>query len=217
LEFPWLTLCGMSRAHNHTFEVTQLGDPDRLTPSAHQFCVAGNSSKRKALHDHLLAVAESQGGATIVLFCDEAQRYSLHEYEWLHDVHDELAQSGVRLTTFLFGQERLCEQRARFQESGDTQIVKRFMVETLRFRGVCSALDAATCLRSYDEHEYPLGSRRGRQICLQISTALAPAPVFCRQILPRTQEGNFVYKEHKKVIVLLVALTFRARRKLLRP
>lgn len=117
-----------------------------------------NAYKRKALHDRLLAVAESQGGTTIVLFCDEAQRYSLHEYEWLRDVHDELAQSGVRLTTFLFGQERLCEQRARFQESGDTQIVKRFMVETLRFRGVCSALDAATCLRSYDEHEYPIGS-----------------------------------------------------------
>ena len=31
-------------------------------------------------------------------------------------------------------------------------IVKRFMVETLRFRGVCRALDAATCLRRYDEH-----------------------------------------------------------------
>ncbi|WP_229452179.1 hypothetical protein [Massilia niastensis] len=58
----------------------------------------------------------------------------------------------------MFGQERLCEQRALFQESGDTQIVKRFMVETLRFRGVCSALDAATCLRSYDEHEYPAAS-----------------------------------------------------------
>ncbi|WP_040787880.1 ATP-binding protein [Massilia niastensis] len=117
-----------------------------------------NAYKRKALHDRLLAVAESQGGTTIVLFCDEAQRYSLHEYEWLRDVHDELAQSGVRLTTFLFRQERLCEQRARFQEFGDTQIVKRFMAETLRFRGVCSALDAATCLRSYDEHEYPIGS-----------------------------------------------------------
>jgi len=84
----------------------------------------------------------------------------LHEYEWLRDVHDELAQCGVRLTTFLFGQERLCEQRARFQESGDTHIVKRFMVETLRFRGIRSAIDAATCLRSYDEHAYPMEVRR---------------------------------------------------------
>lgn len=120
--------------------------------------LARNSRKRKALHDRLLAVAESQNSSTVVFFCDEAQRYSLHEYEWLRDVHDELAQSGVRLTTFLVGQERLCEQRARFQESGDTQIVKRFMVETLRFRGVRSAVDAATCLKSYDEHEYPPGS-----------------------------------------------------------
>ncbi|WP_139236809.1 hypothetical protein [Rugamonas rubra] len=58
----------------------------------------------------------------------------------------------------LVGQERLCEQRARFQESGDTHIVKRFMVETLRFRGVRSAVDAATCLKSYDGHAYPVGS-----------------------------------------------------------
>lgn len=44
----------------------------------------------------------------------------------------------------LFGlaRERLCEQRARFQDSGDTQIVKRFMVETLRFRGIRNAVDA---------------------------------------------------------------------------
>lgn len=119
---------------------------------------ARNSAKRKALHDRLRAVAESQGGSTVVLFCDEAQRFGVHEYEWLRDVHDELAQSGVRLTTFLFGQERLCEQRARFQESGDNQIVKRFMVETLRFRGVRDAQDAATCLKSYDEHEYPVSS-----------------------------------------------------------
>jgi hypothetical protein len=26
------------------------------------------------------------------------------------------------------------------------------MVETLRFRGIRSTIDAATCLRSYDEH-----------------------------------------------------------------
>lgn len=120
--------------------------------------IARNPRKRKALHDRLRSVAESQQSSMVVFFCDEAQRYSFHEYEWLRDVHDELAQCGVRLTTFLFGQERLCEKRTRFQESGDTQIVKRFMVETLRFRGIRSAEDAATCLKSYDEHEYPAGS-----------------------------------------------------------
>ena len=121
--------------------------------------IARNSRKRKALHDRLRDVAEAQGSSMVVFFCDEAQRYSLHEYEWLRDVHDELAQCGVRLTTFLFGQDRLCEQRARFQDSGDTQIVKRFMVETLRFRGIRSALDAATCLKSYDDHAYPSDSQ----------------------------------------------------------
>lgn len=120
--------------------------------------IGRNAGKRRALHERLRDLAEAQGSTSVIFFCDEAQRYCLHEYEWLRDVHDELAQCGVRLTTFLFGQERLCEQRARFQETGDTHIVKRFMVETLRFRGIRSAVDAATCLRSYDEHAYPVDS-----------------------------------------------------------
>ena len=33
------------------------------------------------------------------------------------------------------------------------------MVETLRFRGIRSVVDAATCLKSYDEHAYPAGSQ----------------------------------------------------------
>jgi hypothetical protein len=30
------------------------------------------------------------GGGTVVLFCDAAQRYEENEYEWLRDVHDHL-------------------------------------------------------------------------------------------------------------------------------
>ena len=69
-----------------------------------------------------------------MLFCDEAQRLSKHALEWLRDVHDQLAQQGVRLVTFLVGQPQLTEHKAQYQLAGDEQIVARFMIEQLNFR-----------------------------------------------------------------------------------
>jgi hypothetical protein len=90
-----------------------------------------------------------------VLLCDEAQRLSKHALEWLRDVHDQLAQQGYRLITFLVGQPQLLEHKAQYQLSGDEQIVARFMIEQLHFRGIKDAADAATCLASYDCSRYP--------------------------------------------------------------
>jgi hypothetical protein len=46
-------------------------------------------------------------GHIVALFCDEAQRQSRNSYEWLRDVHDQLAYHGIRLITFLIGQPQL--------------------------------------------------------------------------------------------------------------
>jgi hypothetical protein len=80
---------------------------------------------------------------------------SKHALEWLRDVHDQLAHHGVRLLTFLVGQPQLMEQKAHYQLSGDEQIVARFMIEQQHFRGIADAVDAATCLASYDLSRYP--------------------------------------------------------------
>lgn len=47
------------------------------------------------------------------------------------------------------------EQKAHYQLSGDEQIVARFMIEQQHFRGIGDAVDAATCLASYDLSRYP--------------------------------------------------------------
>jgi len=47
------------------------------------------------------------------------------------------------------------EQKAHYQLSGDEQIVARFMIEQQHFRGIADAVDAATCLASYDLSRYP--------------------------------------------------------------
>lgn len=113
------------------------------------------ADKRFALMRRLSEQLQMRSGHIVVLFCDEAQRLSKHALEWLRDVHDQLAHHGVRLITFLVGQPQLMEQKAQYQLSGDEQIVARFMIEQMHFRGITGAVEAATCLASYDLTRYP--------------------------------------------------------------
>jgi hypothetical protein len=113
------------------------------------------AEKRFALMRRLSEQLQMRSGHIVVLLCDEAQRLSKHALEWLRDVHDQLAQHGLRLMTFLVGQPQLMEQKAQYQLAGDEQIVARFMIEQLHFRGITDAVEAATCLASYDLTRYP--------------------------------------------------------------
>jgi hypothetical protein len=117
-----------------------------------------NITKRMRLTAKILEHVHQARSNWAVFFCDEAQRYSKHEYEWLRDVHDALNHHNVRLFVFLVGQPQLLTQKMRFRESGDEQIVMRFMVDELQFRGILSAEDVATCLDGYDETIYPESS-----------------------------------------------------------
>ena len=113
------------------------------------------AEKRFALLRRMSEQLQIRSGHIVVLLCDEAQRLSKHALEWLRDVHDQLARHGVRLITFLVGQPQLMEHKAQYQLAGDEQIVARFMIEQLHFRGITDAVAAATCLASYDLSRYP--------------------------------------------------------------
>lgn len=114
--------------------------------------------KRQDLLRRMLERLAARKGHIVVLFCDEAQRLSQNSYEWLRDVHDQLAYHRIRLITFLIGQPQLLAQKAKFQMQGDEQIVARFMIEQLQFHGIRNAAEAATCLAGYDKTRYPEGS-----------------------------------------------------------
>jgi hypothetical protein len=118
----------------------------------------GNPAKRTRLTAKIREAAARTGGQVVVLFCDEAQRYDNDECEWLRDVHDALDRIGIRLFTFLVGQQELLRRKTDFQMAGKVQIVARLMVEEMAFRGIRSADEVATCLLGYDETEYPEGS-----------------------------------------------------------
>lgn len=95
---------------------------------------AGTSSaKRLRLALRIREAAARAGNGTVILFCDESQRYNENEYEWLRDVHDALDRQQIKLFTFLVGQEELLAQKTALQIAGKTQTVARLMVEELAF------------------------------------------------------------------------------------
>ena len=118
-----------------------------------------NPAKRMRLTLRIREAAARAGSSTVLLFCDEAQRYNENEYEWLRDVHDALDRQHIKLFTFLVGQEDLLAQKTALQVAGKTQIVARLMVEEFAFCGIRNAEDIATCLDGYDQTAYPEGSQ----------------------------------------------------------
>ncbi|MFM0085004.1 ATP-binding protein [Paraburkholderia sediminicola] len=127
-----------------------VGDPD---PNG-----GSNPSKRMRLALRIREAAARAGSSTVLLFCDEAQRYDDNEYEWLRDVHDALDRQQIKLFTFLVGQQELLAQKNAMQLARKTQIVARLMVEELAFYGIRNADDVATCLHGYDQTAYPESS-----------------------------------------------------------
>ena len=117
-----------------------------------------NPTKRMRLINKIKEGCARQGSGTVVLFCDEAQRYDENEYEWLRDVHDHLDRLQIRLFTFLVYQQELLSVKTALQRAKKTQIVARLMVEELAFFGIRDVRDVATCLNGYDQTHFPRAS-----------------------------------------------------------
>lgn len=144
-------LCHKKASHSESAFFSNL-----LESAGHASPQAGIiGAKRSRLIHFLSEKVDRSGQNLLVAFADEAQRLDVIEYEWLRDVHDELERRGVRMITFLVGQPQLLHQKNAFRASKETQIIARFMVDEMAFRGVTSVDDVATCLAGYDESIYP--------------------------------------------------------------
>ena len=130
-----------------------------LDAAAHPGALTGTVTKKRAkLNDRIVELVDRSGYNWFVMFADEAQRLDVIEYEWLRDVHDELERRGIRMITLLVGQPQLLNQKSALRMSRETQIVSRFMIDEMQFRGIMSADDLATCLAGYDDACYPENS-----------------------------------------------------------
>ncbi len=119
---------------------------------------ASKSALRGRLVHKLRQVADQRGDDRVVLFIDEAQNLREIEYEWLRDVHDELENHELRLFTFLVGQTQLLAQKSVLQAQDKDQIVARFMVEELAFKGIACGGECAAVMAAYDHGEFPAAS-----------------------------------------------------------
>lgn len=130
-----------------------------LGAAGHPGALTGNVSKKRAkLYDKIMELVDRSGHNWFVMFADEAQRLDIIEYEWLRDVHDELERRDVRMITLLVGQPNLLNQKSAFRIGRQTQIVSRFMIDEMQFRGLRSAEDLATCLAGFDLAVHPAKS-----------------------------------------------------------
>jgi len=116
------------------------------------------SAKRDRLTNFLIDKGENVVRKQIILFIDDAQRYTDYEYEWLMDIYNELESYGITLTTILVGQAELSFKRSTYLIS-HKQIVGRFMIQEKRFYGLQDFEELVYLLTSYDSvTEYPQNS-----------------------------------------------------------
>ena len=126
-----------------------------LTAAEHRATSGRDPTKlRQRLKQRLLEIADRNKSSAMLMFLDEAQHLSRTEFEWLRDIHDELDEAGINLILIFVGQPALQAKKSLFQRDGEEQIVGRFMTEELRFAGIESPDDCATCLQGYDQQEY---------------------------------------------------------------
>lgn len=130
-----------------------------LKATGHPAAESGSIIRKRArLTDKIKELVDRTRYNLVIAFADEAQRLDIIEYEWLRDVHDELERAGIRMITLLVGQPQLLNQKNAFRAGKQTQIVSRFMIDEMRFRGIQSADDLAACLAGYDAACYPEAS-----------------------------------------------------------
>ncbi len=125
----------------------------------HKQAIPGKAyAKRDRLINYLIEKVESSGQNKLIIFIDDAQRYSELEYEWLMDIYNEIKRFDINTTFILVGQKELKEQRTAFLHARKAQIIGRFMVNEYEFKGAINSNDIKNCLIGYDIAEYPQNS-----------------------------------------------------------
>lgn len=87
----------------------------------------------------------------IILFIDEAYNFSEKDFTWLMDIYNNLYLKDIHMTVILVGSEELKARKHALILAKQHQIVGRFMVEEVNFRGITNAKDIAICLLNFDK------------------------------------------------------------------
>lgn len=108
------------------------------------------------------SVCELKRSDLIVMFFDEGQNWGEFEYELLRDAINDLRKAGVTCITIIFGHPNLDKKvRQDLLRNGRTDLIGRFLVTPIRFRGIQAKSELREILDAYDNasrYEYPPGS-----------------------------------------------------------
>lgn len=140
----------IARLYAHPSERVFFGD--MLKAFKHSMYSEGTAAQRRdRLIEGVTSIVQSSGQERVVLLIDQAHRLLEMHYDWLVDFHDELSERGIELFVFLFGQRELSTIREELRRAGKAQIIGRFMVDRLEYRGIRNLTELKACLNCYDE------------------------------------------------------------------
>lgn len=134
----WLRLLGATG-----FDTTLPGDSHRL---------------EQRFYERIDVMTDEYGLPMCVMFIDEAQSISITEFLKLCHVFNELEERGIRLHTFLVGQDELHHMKTMMQEAGCGQVIARFMEHSFKMKGINNATTLKVLLEQLDKREIDIAS-----------------------------------------------------------
>jgi len=135
---------------------------DILHDCRHGVAESGTASARRTrLLNMWISRAQASNSDRLLLFIDEAQNWDEFYYTFLRDLSNDLGSHDIRMLVVLFAHPSLLVVRTSLLSRERTDLIGRFMMQPMRFRGVASSSDLAEIARCYDDStisEFPAGS-----------------------------------------------------------
>lgn len=135
---------------------------DLLLDCHHGITDSGTAmARRLRLLNMWIATAQASNSDRLLLFVDEAQNWNEDEFTHLRDLSNDLASREVRLIVLLFAHPSLLVIRTSLLGQKRTDLIGRFMLHPVAFRGVTSLIDLQEVAKCYDDptiSEFPAGT-----------------------------------------------------------
>jgi hypothetical protein len=145
-----------------------------LARHRHPFTGSSTSTKCDRLVELFVARAARSPLNLTVLFIDEAHYLRDLHYEYLFGLSNEVEAEGARLFCLFVGPTSLATRREELLPEHE-EVVGRFMVDVLQYRGQTSLEELRNCLTGYD----------------RAKLAGEPAESFVGFLAPKTRETGF--------------------------
>jgi energy-coupling factor transporter ATP-binding protein EcfA2 len=114
---------------------------------------------RSLLVNTLIDSARLHGERMILLLVDEANAMGVVDFNFLKDVYNDLAKENVKLVTILIGQDPEFSQLvAKFIRMQRLDLIGRFAIRVVPFRGYRSHQDLVEIFQGIDEEVFPPGT-----------------------------------------------------------